>query len=324
MQRLKLIQALREAVDEEMTRDSRVCLFGEDIGNYGGVWGLSVGLKKKYGKRRVFDTPLSESAIMGTAVGAAMVGMRPVAELQYVDFITECLDPLMNHGAKLRFMSGGQVKLPMTIVASCGAGTCEAAHHSKSLEAWLMHEPGMKVVMPSTITDLKGLLKSAIRDDNPVFVLWHKAMFDLSDYVPNGDCTIPLGEAAVRREGTDLTLVAYSLMAHRALDAAERVAPRCSVEVIDPRTLNPFDLATVLNSVRKTGRLLVVHESPGRCGVGADIVRQVVEHAFSSLKTAPRVLAGADLPIPFAKPLENACVPQTDDIVKAIEAAIAN
>ncbi|MCC7499137.1 MAG: alpha-ketoacid dehydrogenase subunit beta [Bryobacterales bacterium] len=320
---MKTIQALREAIDEEMARDSAVCLFGEDIGAYGGVWGLSVGLQKKYGERRVFDTPLSESAIIGTAVGAAMVGMRPVAELEYIDFITECMDPLMNEGAKLRFMSGGQVKVPMTVVAPCGAGTSEAAHHSKSLEAWMLHEPGMKVVMPSTIHDMKGLLKSAIRDDNPVAFLWHKAMFDLNEEVPEGEWTTPLGVAAKRRPGTDVTVVAYSLMASRAVEAADRVAPRIGVEVIDPRTLNPFDLPAVLDSVRKTGRLLVVHESPRRCGVGADIVRQVVECEFRSLKTAPRVLAGADLPIPFSKPLENACVPQVDDIVRAIEVIAA-
>jgi acetoin:2,6-dichlorophenolindophenol oxidoreductase subunit beta len=315
---LKTIAALREAIDEEMARDERVCVFGEDIGAFGGVWGLASGLQKKYGKVRVFDTPLSESAIVGTAAGAALAGLRPVAELQYVDFITECMDPLMNQGAKLRFMSGGQLKVPMTIVAPCGAGTMEAAHHSKSLEAWLLHEPGMKVIMPSTIYDMKGLLKEAIRDDNPVVLLWHKAMFDLVEEVPDGQWTVPLGKGSVRRNGTDLTLVTYSLMAQRALTAADRVSDVVSIEVIDLRTLNPLDLDVIIRSIRKTRRLLVVHESPGRCGVGGDLVRQIVEKEFRSLKTTPRVLCGADLPIPFAKPLENACIPQVEDIVRTV------
>jgi pyruvate dehydrogenase E1 component beta subunit len=320
--KLKLIKALNEAIDEEMARDEQVYLFGEDIGAYGGVWALSSGLQKKYGKRRVFDTPLSESAILGTAVGAAMVGLRPVAELQYIDFLTQCMDPLFNQGAKLRFMSGGQMKVPLTVVAPCGAGTSEAAHHSQSLEAWLMNAPGIKVVMPSTIYDLKGLLKSAIRDDNPVIFLWHKAMYDLEEEVSDGEWTVPLGEGVVRRGGSDLTLVAYSLMASRALQAASKVSARISVEVVDPRTLKPLDIETIRASVRKTGRLLIVHESPICCGVGADIVRQIVELEFSNLKTAPKVLGGADLPIPFSKPLESACVPQVEDIVREIESQV--
>jgi pyruvate/2-oxoglutarate/acetoin dehydrogenase E1 component len=318
MHSLKPIKALREAIDEEMERDARVCLFGEDIGAYGGVWGLATGLQKKYGKQRVFDAPLSESAIIGTAVGAAMAGMRPVAELQYVDFVSECMDPLMNQAAKLRFMSGGQIKVPMTIVAPCGAGTSEAAHHSKSLESWFLHEPGMKVVMPSTIYDLKGLLKAAIRDDNPVMLLWHKAMFDVVEEIPEGDWIVPLGEACVRRLGNDLTLVSYSLMVRKAAEAAEKVASEVRVELIDLRTLNPLDLDTVLASVRKTGRLLVVHESPVRCGVGGDLVRQVIEADFDALKAAPRVLGGLNLPIPFAKTLESASVPQVEDIVREV------
>jgi pyruvate dehydrogenase E1 component beta subunit len=322
MPAMKTIQALSAAVDEEMLRDESVCLFGEDIGAFGGVWGLAAGLQKKYGMRRVFDTPLSESAIIGTAVGAAMAGLRPVAELQYIDFATECMDPLMNQGAKLRFMSGGRMKVPMTVIAPCGAGTCEGSHHSKSLESWFLHEPGMQVVMPSTVADLKGLLKSAIRDDNPTIFLWHKAMFGEVEDVPDGDCTIPFGKAVVRREGEEITLVSYSLMARKALEAAERVSGQISVEVIDPRTLNPFDLDAVLRSVRKTGRLLVVHESPARCGVGGDIIRQVVSEAFGSLKTAPRVLAGADLPVPFAKVLESACIPQVEDIERVIASMV--
>jgi acetoin:2,6-dichlorophenolindophenol oxidoreductase subunit beta len=322
MRQIKLIQALREAIDEEMERDAAVCLFGEDIGAYGGVWGLSVGLQKKFGKVRVFDTPLSESAIVGTAAGAAIAGMRPVVELQYVDFTSECIDPLMNQAVKLRFMSGGQVKVPMTIVAPCGAGTSEAAHHSKTLESWFVHEPGLKVVMPSTIRDMKALLKSSIRDDNPVLFLWHKLMFDWKGEAGGQDECEPLGAAVVRRRGSDVTVVAYSLMAQRALEAAERLGPRVAAEVIDLRTLNPLDLDCVLESVRKTGRLLVVHESPGRCGIGRDLAAQVVDREFRRLKSAPVVLAGADLPIPFARTLETACIPQVEGIVRAIETLV--
>ena len=309
---------MNEALDEEMRRDDDVVLFGEDIGVYGGVWALSKGLQKKFGPVRVFDTPLSEAAIMGTCAGAAMAGLRPVIEIMYVDFMTCCMDPLVNQAAKIRFMSGGEFSLPMTIIAPCGAGTCEAAQHSQSLEAWFLQTPGIKVVVPSTVYDCKGLLKTAIRDNSPVMYLWHKVLYDLAEELPAGEWTIPLGQAAVRREGNDVTVVAYSLMMHRALEAAARLQGEISVEVIDPRTLRPFDLETVLNSVRKTGRLLVVHESPGCCGTGAEIVRQVCAHGFHLLRQAPRVLSGRDLPIPFAKPLENAVVPQVDDIVREI------
>ncbi len=322
--KLTPIKAMNEALAEEMRRDDDVVLFGEDIGAYGGVWALSKGLQKQFGPLRVFDTPLSEAAIVGTCTGAAMAGLRPVIEIMYVDFTTCCMDPLVNQAAKIRFMSGGAFCLAMTIIAPCGAGTCEAAQHSQSLEAWFLNAPGFKVVMPSTVYDCKGLLKTAIRDNNPVMYLWHKALYDLEEEVPAGRWTIPLGQAAVRREGNDVTLVAYSLMLHRALEAAERLQNEISVEVIDPRTLRPFDLDTVLASLRKTGRLLVVHESPTCCGVGAEIVRQVTERGFDRLKRAPKVLGGRDLPIPFAKPLENAVVPQVDDIVQTLRKLVSD
>lgn len=316
--KLTPIKAMNEALAEEMRRDEDVVLFGEDIGAYGGVWALSKGLQKEFGPLRVFDTPLSEAAIVGTGAGAAMAGLRPVIEIMYIDFTTCCMDPLVNQAAKIRFMSGGAFCLPMTIVAPCGAGTCEAAQHSQSLEAWFLHAPGFKVLMPATVYDCKGLLKTAIRDNNPVMVLWHKALYDLEEDVPAGEWTIPLGQAAVRCEGHDVTVVAYSLMLHRAWEAAERLRDEISVEVIDPRTLKPFDLNAVLVSLRKTGRLLVVHEAPTCCGAGAEIVRQVTERGFELLKRPPSVLGGRDLPIPFAKPLENAVVPQVDDIVRAV------
>ena len=322
--KLKLIKALNEALAEEMRRDENVVLFGEDIGAYGGVWALSKGLQREFGEKRVFDTPLSENAIMGTCVGAAMAGLRPVIEIMYVDFMTCCMDPLVNQAAKVRLMSGGAFTVPMTVIAPCGAGTCEAAHHSQSLEAWFLNTPGLKVVMPSTVPDFKALLKTSIRDNNPVMFLWHKCLYDLEGEVPDGESVLPLGQGVVRRAGRDVTVVAYSLMTHRALEAADRIANEVSAEVIDPRTLRPFDLEIVLRSLSKTGRLLVVHESPITCGVGGDIVRQVTATGFHLLKQAPVVLGGMDTPIPFAKTLETAALPQVDDIAKTLRGMVCH
>jgi pyruvate dehydrogenase E1 component beta subunit len=323
LRKMKPIKAFNEALDEEMARDDDVVLFGEDIGHYGGVWALSKGLQKKYGEKRVFDTPLAETAIMGCCAGAAMAGLRPVIEIMYVDFMTVCMDPMINQAVKIRFMSGGEFDMPMTIIAPYGAGTCEAAQHSQSLEAWFLNTPGIKVAVPSTVYDCKGLLKTAIRDNNPTMVLWHKVLYDLEEEVPEGEWIVPFGEAKVRREGGDITVVAYGLEMHRALEAAANLEGDISVEVIDPRTLRPFDLDTVLASVKKTGRLLAVHESPTNCGVGGEIVRQVTEKGFDLLKAAPRVLGGRDLPIPFAKSLENAVVPQVSDIEAAIRQMVS-
>lgn len=322
MRKIKPIKAMNEALDTVMATDDDVVLFGEDIGAYGGVWALSKGLQKKYGQDRVFDTPLSECAIMGACTGAAMAGLRPVIEIMYVDFMTIAMDQLVNQASKIRLMSGGAFDLPMTIIAPCGAGTCEAAQHSNSLEAWFLNTPGLKVVMPSTVSDMKGLLESSIRDNNPVLFLWHKVLYDLEETVSDVDWKVPLGRAAVRREGDDITVVAYSLMMHRALESAANLDGDISVEIIDPRTLHPFDLDTVLTSLRKTGHLLVVHESPMRCGVGADIVRRVCESGFDLLKGAPKVLGGKDSPIPFSKPLESAVVPQVTDIETAIRSIV--
>ena len=322
LRKLKPIVAMNEALNAAMAADDDVVLFGEDIGAYGGVWALSKGLQKKYGEARVFDTPLSECAIMGACAGAAMAGLRPVIEIMYVDFMTIAMDPLVNQASKIRLMSGGAFDLPMTIIAPCGAGTCEAAQHSNSLEAWFLNTPGLKVAMPSTVYDMKGLLTAAIRDNNPVMYLWHKVLYDLEEEVPEGDWIVPLGEAAVRQEGEDITVVAYSLMMHRAMEAAAELDGRVSVEIIDPRTLHPFDLDTVLRSLRKTGRLLVVHESPVRCGVGGDIVRRVCGAGFELLRQAPQVVGGMDSPIPFSKPLEDAVIPQVSDIRAAIEAMV--
>ncbi len=314
MPKLKMITALREAFDEELERDPRVCIFGEDVGEYGGVFSTTAMLQKKHGRRRVFDTPLSEAAIVGTAVGAAMSGLRPVAEIMYIDFITVAMDPLVNQAAKIRYMSNGQLKIPLVVFTQCGIGTAEAAHHSQFLEAWFAHTPGLKVVMPSTVYDAKGLLKASIRDDNPVVFIWHRMMYDLVEDVPEGEIIVPLGKAVVRRQGDDVTAVCTSMMVGRTLAAAESLAGEISMEVIDPRTVSPLDMETILASVAKTGRLLVVHEANTSFGLGAEIVRRVCESSFAQLKSPPLVLGGADVPIPFSPVLENACVPQVADI----------
>ena len=318
MVRLKMVRAMCEAFDEELERDPTVCLFGEDVGEFGGVFSTSARLQKRYGARRVFDTPLSEAAIIGMAVGAAMTGLRPIAEIMYLDFITVGIDPLVNQAAKLRDMSGGQAKLPLVIFTQCGAGTSEAAQHSQCLEAWFAHVPGLKVVMPATVADAKGLLKASIRDDNPVLYIWHKLLYDLKEEVPDGEFVVPLGKAAIRRTGTELTLVATSLMVHRAAAAAEALAGEINIELIDLRSILPWDVETVLTSVQKTGRLLVVHEANTQFGVGAEIVRRVTEEAFPSLRCAPVVHGGVAAPTSFAHVLESASVPQQETIIAAV------
>lgn len=319
MEKKKYFQAIAQAIDEELQRDETVCYFGEDVGAYGGVWGTAPKFQKKYGERRVFDTPLSESAIIGTAVGAAMTGLRPIAELMYLDFVTFAMDPLVNQAAKLRYMSGGQLKQPLVVLAQFGAGSAESAQHSQSLEAWFMHTPGLKVVMPSTVYDAKGLLKSAIRDDNPVIFLWNRRLFSRVEEIPDGDWVVPLGQAEVKREGADVTVVATSYTVHEALAAAESLSEKISVEVIDPRSIVPLDVETIIKSVKKTGRLLVVHEANACGGVGAEIVRQVTEKAFKSLTAAPRVLGQIGVPMPFSPILEDAALPNEEKIISNIK-----
>jgi len=275
-------------------------------------------LAERYGAKRVVGTPISEQGFVGLCVGAAMAGLRPIVEIMYMDFIMLAMDQLANQMAKLRYMSGGQFPMPVTIRAQAGAGTAEAAQHSQSLEAWFAHVPGFKVAMPATAYDAKGLLKAAIRDDNPVLVIENRVLFYKPERVPEGEWVVPLGKAEIVREGTDVTVVAAGYVRHKAVAAAEQLADAVSVEVIDPRTIVPLDLAAILASLRKTGRLLVVHESPARCGIGAEIVRRVVAEGFGLLEAPPRVLAGADLPIPFSPPLEEVCIPQEDTIVAAI------
>lgn len=319
MREITYTVALREALTEEMELDESVFLIGEDIADFGGVFGVTKGMLDKFGRRRICQTPVSEGAIVGTAVGAALTGLRPVAEIMYVDFITFAMDQVINQAAKLRYMSGGAVQIPLVIRAQQGSGTCEAAQHSQSLEAWFMHTPGLKVAMPSTVYDAKGLLKTAIRDNNPVIFLEHRLLYANRQEVPDNTWTVPFGQAAVRRDGKDITVVATLKMVQETMSAAEQLSPQIDIEIIDPRTLVPLDIDTIVRSIEKTGRLLVVHESVTQCGVGAEIVRQVVERCFKYLKSPPKVLGGQYIPMPFSKILEEKVVPQEADIIEAVQ-----
>lgn len=318
MRRMTYADAICEAQIEEMTRDDRVFVIGEDVDIAGGVYKLTCGILERFGPKRIVGTPISEEAFCGLAAGAAMTGLRPVVEIMYIDFILMAMDPVVNQMPKIPYMSGGQFNMPVTIRAQAGAGTVEGAQHSQSFEAWFAHTPGLKVCMPATVYDAKGLLKSAIRDDGPVLVIENRVLFFQEEEVPDGEWLVPLGQAEVAREGKDVTVVALGYTRRKALAAAARLEGEISVEVIDPRTLVPLDMATIAASIRKTGRLLVVHEAPTRNGFGAEIVRRVIDECFDDLDSPPKVLGGADLPIPFSPTLERACIPQEDTIVAAI------
>ena len=318
---LTYAEALNEALREEMRRDPRVFVMGEDVAVWGGggVFGVTKGLVDEFGPQRVRDTPISEEAIAALAVGAAVAGARPVAEFMYVDFMGLAMEPIVNQAAKIRYMFGGKARVPVVFRAQEGAGRGNAAQHSQSLEAWFCHIPGLKVVTPSTPSDAKGLLISAIRDDNPVVFLEHKVLYSTRGPVPAGDHTIPLGVADRKREGKDATFVGIHTMVHKALAAAEALArDGIDLEVIDPRTLVPFDIDAVIASVRKTGRLVVGHEAYERCGIGAEIIAQAVAAAFDALDAPPLRVCGKNVPIPYNARLETAALPQEEDIVNAV------
>jgi len=311
-------EAVREALRLAMRQDERVFVLGEDVGVYGGAFGVTDGLLDEFGPERVRDTPISEATIAGAAIGSAVVGMRPVAEIQFMDFITLSMEQLVLQGAKMRFMFGGKATVPMVLRTPAGSGTGAAAQHSESLEAWFVHVPGLKVVMPSTPYDVKGLLLAAIADDNPVIFVEHKLLYKTRGPVPEGYYTIPLGQSDVKRVGKDLTIVATSVMVMRALQAAEQLAAEgIDVEIIDPRTLKPFDAEPMIESVCKTGKALVVHEAPVTGGFGGEVVAQLVaSRAFGYLDAPVRRLAGLDIPIPYNRELEKRAVPQVEDIVR--------
>lgn len=318
MRTIRYADALNEALEEEMERDENVFLTGEDIGSLGGGFGETKGLHDKFGEKRVRDTPISESAIIGIAVGAAMAGLRPVAVITYIDFITTAMDQVVNQAAKLSFMSANQFKLPLVIRTQGGSGTKEAAQHTQCLEAWFVHTPGLKVAVPSTPYDAKGLLKTSIRDETPVIFIEHKLLYDKRGEVPEEEYLVPLGEAEIKREGRDLTVIATSIMVHKVLEVAEEISKEIDIEVVDPRTLVPLDSNRIIQSVKKTNRVLIVHEACTRAGIGAEIVREIVEKAFDYLDASPKVLGGLNTPLPYSSSLERACVPQKEDIIKAI------
>lgn len=313
-------EAVRQAMQEEMRRDENVFLLGEDVGVYGGAFGVSLGMLEEFGEERVRDTPISEGVIAGAAAGAAVTGLRPIAEIMFSDFITIAMDSLVNQAAKMRYMFGGKAKVPMVLRMPGGSGTGAAGQHSQSLEAWLVHVPGLKVVMPSTPYDVKGLLKTAIRDDNPVVFIETKTVYNKKGEVPEEDYVIPFGVADVKRVGRDVTVLATGVMVHRSLEAAEILAKEgIDVEVIDPRTLVPFDKETLVKSVIKTGKLIIVHEACKRGGFGGEVAAEVMEsEAFDYLDAPIKRVAGKNIPIPYCMELEKSAVPQVDDIVNAV------
>jgi pyruvate/2-oxoglutarate/acetoin dehydrogenase E1 component len=322
MRVISYAQALAEAMAEEMRRDPHVFIFGEDVGLYGGAYGATRGLSQEFGEWRVIDTPISEATIGGAAVGAAMAGMRPVAEIMYVDFTVLAMDQIANQGAKNRYMFGGHTSVPMVIRTEGGAGRAIAAHHSQSLESLWTHFPGIYVVMPSTPYDAKGLLKAAIRDDNPVMFIEHKMLYKEKGPVPEEEYVIPLGVADVKRVGKDVTLVTYSRQVYNALEAAELLAKEgIDVEVIDLRTLKPLDLDTVITSVKKTGRLVGVTEAYENTSFINEVMAQVNELAFDWLDAPMVRVAAANVPVPRAEILEDLAIPNVGRIAEACRKA---
>ena len=323
MKEMTYWQAVNSALDEVMTKDEDVFLMGEDIAIYGGAYGVTRGLYEKFGKERVRDTAISEAAIVGAGIGSAITGMRPVVEIMYVDFMGIAMEQVNNQAAKIRYMYGGKTRVPMVIRTEGGAGRTLGAHHSQSLEAWFLHIPGIKVVMPSTPYDAKGLLISSINDDNPVLYIEHKMLYNTKGEVPDEYYTIPLGKADIKRQGTDCTVVAHSRMLLFAMEAAEELEEEgISVEVIDPMTLLPLDIETIIGSIKKTNRVVLVEEGCKTGGVGAEIGMQIMENAFDFLDSPIIRVAGADVPMPKSSVLELLAIPDVERIKKGVKESI--
>lgn len=318
MKEITMLEAINEALHEELARDERVFLIAEDVGEYGGVWNASRGLYEKFGAMRSMDTPISEAGFTGLCVGAAMAGLRPVTEIMYMDFITACMDQLVNQAAKADLMSGWQLKIPLTLRTQYGIGSREAAQHSQSLEGWFCQTPGFKVIVPSNAYDAKGLLKSAIRDDTPCIFMENRNLYYDKMQIPEDDYTIPLGKANILREGKDLTVVTYGIGVDLCKKAIASV-PGASVELIDLRTIVPMDFETILNSVKKTGRILIVHEAAAPFSVGAEIVRRVVEEGFDYLDAEPLVYGNMRTAAPFAGNLEDAIMMKPEGIAEKMK-----
>ncbi|MBW6395175.1 MAG: alpha-ketoacid dehydrogenase subunit beta [Thermus sp.] len=324
MRQITFAEATREAMEEEMARDPRVFLMGEDIAKQGGIFGQFKGLPERFGLERVRDTPISEPTLVGAALGAALVGARPVLDIHFADFLLLAMDELANQAASIRYMSGGKLRVPLVIRAPDGAIRSAGAHHSKSLEALFLHLPGFKVVAPATPKDAKGLLKSAIRSEDPVLYLEHKALYPRKGPVLEGEYLVPLGRAEVVRPGTDLTLISYSLTLHKALEAAELLAGEgVQAEVVDLKTLYPLDWDTLLASVERTGRAVVAHEGWRFLGPGAEIAATLEERLWGKLKAPVARVGAAHVPIPFSPPLERRVLPQVEDILKAAKEVLA-
>lgn len=331
--KLTMQKAIVEALDQAMEKDPRIFYMGEDVGVYGGIFGATQGLFQKYGEERIKDTPISETAFIGAAIGAAAEGLRPIVELMFVDFFGVCFDQIYNHMAKNTYMSGGSVPLPIVLMTAFGAGYNDAAQHSQSLYAIFGHVPGLKVVVPSTAYDAKGLLLQAIQDDNPVVYLFHKGLMGLgwmpspptvATEVPAEPYTVPFGQAHVKREGTDATIVTLGWMVHRALEASAQLEREgISVEILDLRTLVPLDREAIIRSVAKTGRLVVVDEDYRSYGVSGEVVATVAEHDPQLLKAPTQRVAVPDVPIPYSRPLENFVIPSSDRIVEAVRGTLA-
>jgi pyruvate/2-oxoglutarate/acetoin dehydrogenase E1 component len=312
------LEALRAGLHEEMSRDSAVYVLGEDV-SLGGPFGVTKGLAEDFGTQRVVNTPISEGTVMGLAIGAATAGLRPVVEIMFIDFITLALDQLVNHAAKLYYMSGGQLKIPLTVRVQCGISGAMGAHHSQSLESWLAHVPGLKVVMPSNPADAKGLLKAAIRDDNPVVFIEHRGLYWSKGEVPEAEKIVPIGKATVLRPGEHLTIVTFANMVGTVLAAAEELsAEGIAAEVIDLRSLSPLDVGTIAESVRKTGRMIVAHEAVGQGGIGAEITAAVQEHALYYLDAPILRVAAPFAPVPASPALEKEFLPGKKRIVETV------
>jgi len=320
MKKVTYAQAVCEAIDEEMQKDENVILLGEDIGILGGDFKATMGLYDKYGEWRVRDTPISENSFVGLGVGAALTGLRPIVEIMFSDFMPLAFDQIANQAAKIHYMSGGQAKVPLTIRTTMGGGRSSAAQHSQSFQALVAHIPGLKVVMPSSAAEVKGLLKTAIRDDNPVIFFEHKMEYNKTYEIPEGEYTIPFGVANILREGKDITVVGTSSQALKALSAAKKLAKEgIDVEVIDPRTLVPLDKEALVQSVKKTGRLLIVDEGYERCGITAEIGMVVLKDAFYSLDTPIERLTTANVPLPFSPALEFSIIPNEKKIYQKVK-----
>ena len=320
MREITYTRAVWEALNEAMERDERVFLMGEDIGVHGNIFGATYGLMEKFGKKRVRSSPISEVAIIGSGVGAAILGMRPVVEIMYVDFATIAMDQIVNQAAKLRYMTGGKAKIPLVIRTQGGAGTGEAAQHSQSLETLFAHIPGLKVIMPASPYDAKGLLLAAIEDDNPVMCIEHKLLYATKGPVPEGYYTVPMGKAEIKRTGKDVTIVSYSKMVLDTIEAAGDLEhDGIEAEVIDLKTLKPFDKQTVFSSVGKTGKLLVVYEACKTMGFGSEVAAAVAEEGIPA---KIKRVAGEDTPIPYSKPLEGRVIPNRQTIADAARAIV--